>query len=161
MAESFTYKPFYRFIYRYGNLLITPLLLLYMLPAIVTFRYEIGQSIYLFVILAVIFYTNKLFFRLYKILPLHIEIDGDKIICTQFFKKDKKIILHFSEMVKLEGGIFYGKSKGLMQIGGEKTTIGFFHHLTNANIFITTLLQNVPLDVYQQVVPKISNRLEA
>jgi hypothetical protein len=157
---SFTYKLFYRFIYRYGNLLLTPILLLYMIPAIVTFNYGVGQSLYLFVISAIIFYVNKLYYRLYKILPLQIEIDEDKIICSQFFRRDKKIILHFSEIVKLDGGIFYGKSKGLMKIEGGKSTIGFFHHLTNANIFITALLQNVPLEVYQKVETKIKSRLE-
>ncbi len=156
----FTYKPFYRFIYRYGNLLITPILLLYMFPAIVSFRYDVGQSVYLFVFSAVIFYVNKLYFRLYQILPFQIEIDEDKIICSQFFSKNKKVILHFSEITKLEGGIFYGKSKGLMQIKGGKTTIGFFHHLTNANIFIATLLQKVPLEVYKQIEMKIKSRLE-
>ena len=134
--------------------------MLYMLPAVVTYRYEIGKSIYLFVILIIIFFVNKFFLRLYRILPFVIEVDEQKITFSQFIRKDKKIILHFSEIEKLEGGIFYGKSKGLMQIEGGKTTIGFFHHLTNANIFITTLLQNVPLEVYKKVEIKIHSRLE-
>lgn len=93
-------------------------------------------------------------------MPFLIEVDGEKIICSQFLKKDKKVILYFSEITKLKGGIFYGKSKGLMQIEGENISIGFFHHLTNANIFITKLLQNVPAEVYKQIEPKIKSRLE-
>jgi len=130
-----------------------------MLPAVITYRFELGKSIYLIIILSVLFYVNKLYLRLYKILPYQIEIDDEKIICSQYFKKDKKEIIYFSEIVGLRGGIFLGKSKGLMLIEGNKTTIGFFHHLTNANIFITTLLQNVPAEVYKNVESKIKSRL--
>ncbi|NCQ18740.1 MAG: hypothetical protein COW85_04200 [Ignavibacteria bacterium CG22_combo_CG10-13_8_21_14_all_37_15] len=156
----FTYKPFYRFIYRYGNLPVTIIILIYMLPAIVTYRYEIGQSAYLMLLSVMLIYVNKLYLRLYKILPLQIEIDDEKIVCSHFFKNDKKIILHFSDIIELKGGVFIGKSKGLMQVGGEKTTIGFFHHLTHVNIFITALLHNAPLEVYKQVDEKIKSRLE-
>jgi hypothetical protein len=86
-------------------------------------------------------------------------MDDEKITCTQFLRKDKKVILYFSEITKLKGGIFYGKSKGLMLIEGENSTVGFFHHLTNANIFITKLLQNVPSEVYKQIEMKIKSRL--
>jgi len=157
--SSFTYRPFYRLIYRFGNLLLTPIFLIYMLPAILMFRYEIGQFAYIIVFSVIIVYVNMLYFRLYKILPFRIEIDDEKIICCQFFRKDKTITLSFSGIVKLQGGIFYGKSKGLMQIEGDNSVIGFFHHLTNANIFIAALLQNVPPEVYKQIEPQLKSRL--
>jgi len=157
---KFTYKSFYRFVYRYGNLLITPILLLYMLPAISTFSFKFWQVLYLASLTIIIVYVNKLYYRLYNILPFTIEMDDEKITCTQFLRKDKKIILYFSEVTKLKGGLFYGKSKGLMQIDGENITIGFFHHIIGANIFITKLIQSVPAEVYKQVETKIKSRLE-
>ena len=156
----FTYKPFYRFIYRFGNLLITPILLIYILPAILTFRYEVGQFAYIIVLSIIIIYVNRLYLRLYKILPYRIEIDDEKIICSQFFRKDKTVTIYFSGIKKLKGGIFRGRSKGLMIIEGKNSTVGFFHHLTNANIFIAALLQNVPSEVYKQIETKIKSRLE-
>lgn len=157
---KFTYKPFYRFVYRYGNLLITPILLIYMFPALAAFSYKASQILYLLSLSLIIFFVNKLYFRLYRILPFLIEVDEEKITCSQFVKKDKKVIFYFSEIVKLKGGIFHGKSKGLMQIEGENISIGFFHHLTNANIFIAKLIQNVPTEVYKQIETKIKSRLE-
>lgn len=130
-----------------------------MLPAISTFSFKIWQVLYLTSLSMIIIYVNKLFFRLYNILPFAIEMDDEKIMCTQFLRKDKKVILRFSEVTKLKGGLFYGKSKGLMQIEGENITIGFFHHLTNANIFITKLLQSVHAEVYKQTETKIKSRL--
>jgi hypothetical protein len=97
---------------------------------------------------------------LYKILPYRIEIDDKKIVCSQFYKKDKTVTIYFSGIEKLKGGIFYGRSKGLMIIEGENSMVGFFHHLTNANIFIATLLQNVPSEVYKQIETKIKSRLD-
>lgn len=160
MTDAFTYKPFYRFVYRYGNLLMTPILLIYMLPAVTAFSYKSSQILYLLALSLIIFFVNKLYFRLYRILPFLIEVDEEKIICSQFIKKDKKEIVYFSEIVKLKGGIFHGKSKGLMQIDGKNISIGFFHHLTDANIFITKLLQNVPAAVYKIIEPQIKSRLE-
>lgn len=157
---TFTYKSFYRLVYRFGNLLITPILLIYMFPAILTFSYKPWQILYLASLTIIIVYVNKLYFRLYEILPFNIDVDNEKITCTQFLRKDRKVILYFSEIRKLSGGVFYGKSKGLMLIEGENGTVGFFHHLTNANILITKLLQNVPAEVYKQIEMKIKSRLE-
>jgi len=158
---NFTYKPFYRFVYRFGNLLVTPILLLYMLPAILTFSYGIGEIVYLFSLSVIAVYVNKLYLRLYKILPFFIALEGDKLVCSQYFSKNKIVVINLSEIQKLSGGIFEGKSKGLMKIEGKNVVIGFFHQLIDANIFITTILQRVPEDVYHQVEPKIKSRLES
>jgi len=131
-----------------------------MFPAVATYHFGVGESVYLLVIASLIVYLNKIYFRLYKILPFSIEIERDTIVCTNFIRGNKKIVLRFSEIINLKGGVFTGRSKGLMEIESGKETIGFFHHLTNANIFITTLLQNIPQNVYQQVEPKIKLRLK-
>jgi len=131
-----------------------------MLPAIFTFQYKVSQSLYLAALSLILFFSNRFFFRLRKILPMSIEVKNDGILLTDFSDKSKELFFPYLKITGLKGGVFEGRSKGLMKIETNEQTVGFFHQISGASILITSLLHRIPTEVYTAVAPKISSRLK-
>ncbi|HEY6626301.1 MAG TPA: hypothetical protein VIZ21_05050, partial [Ignavibacteriaceae bacterium] len=77
--QTFTYPFLFRIIFRYGNIIITPLLLLYTIPLVTFLDEKIILAFPLLVNLFLIYFLNRHYFNLCKILPYLIEADNEKI----------------------------------------------------------------------------------
>ncbi|MBK7632467.1 MAG: hypothetical protein IPJ23_17540 [Ignavibacteriales bacterium] len=143
--QTFTYPIFWKFIYRYLNLVLTPMLIFYAVSVAALIDKNLVILIPFLLSLFVIYYLNKSYINFYKLVPYKIEVDTEKIICTEFIFKDKSITIFIKDIDAISGGIFDGKYRGIMKIcdGKSKVCIGFFDRLTDSNKLVTLILSKV------------------
>lgn len=155
--QVFTYSAFWKFVYRYLNLVLTPVMLLYILPIALNLDNKLILLIPFFISVYLLYYINKSYFIFYKLVPYKIEADDEKIICSQFIFRQKKITILMKNIESLSGGIFDGRYRGLMKVsdGKNKISIGFFDRMTNSQKLVTLLLSKVDINIYNDVLPKI------
>ncbi len=157
--QTFKYSLGYKMIFRYGNIPISFVFVLYLLPVITSFNYQWTQSVYLLVFVALIIVLNRHYIKLYKLMPYKIEMDDEKLFFTDFTINDRTVTMKFEDIVSLKGGIFDGKISGLMKITDTSgNEIGFFHKLTNAKQLETMILSKVKKEIYDAVIEKLSAR---
>lgn len=155
--QIFTYPWVFRLIFRYGNIIVTSVLLLYSVP-LFTFLNEKMIFIFPLIInLVIIYFLNKHYINLYKILPFKIEVDDDKVICSEFFLSRKNIVINYEDIISLSGGIFENKLSGIMKVCDKQKDLcfGFYQRLNNASKLATILLSKVNRELYDKVLPRI------
>jgi len=157
--QTFTYPFLFRIIFRYGNIIITPLLLLYTIPLLTFLDEKIILAFPLLVNLFLIYFLNRHYFNLYKILPYLIEADDEKITCSEFFLSKKEIVIYYDDVASLSGGIFENKISGLMKVcdGKNNVCIGFYQRLNNSGKLATIILSKVNRELYDIVLEKIKS----
>ena len=157
--QTFTYSLFWKFIYRYGNLVLTPFLLLYALSLVTLIDKNLIVLIPFLLSLFILYFLNKSYINFYKLVPYKIEIDNEKIICTNFLFRDKSITIFIKDIDSISGGIFEGKYRGLMKVcdGKNKLCIGFFDRLNNSSKLVTLILSKVDKKIYDKVITQIQS----
>jgi len=160
--QIFTYPFFFRIIFRYGNIIITPILILYSIPLIYFFDAKPILAFPIIVNLLIIYFLNRHYFNLYKTMPYKIEADDEKIVCSDFFLSKKNISIYYSDISALSGGIFDNRISGIMKVCAEKINlcIGFYYRLNNSNKLATIILSKVNRSIYDEVLEKIKSGKE-
>lgn len=150
--------PFYvKLIYRYGNIFASLLLILYLIPLVI----EIDENLFLIIPIAVsmllLYFINKKYLTLYKVMPFIIEADDEKIICSDFIFSDKQITIYFKNIDSVSGGIFEGKLRGIMKVcdGKNQICIAFSERIRNSKNLIAGILSKVDKDVYDSVIERL------
>lgn len=157
--QIFTYPSLFKLIFRYGNIIITPILLLYTIPLIYFINEKIIFALPLLINLAIIYFLNRHYFNLYKILPYRIEADNEKLICTEFFLSNKEVTIYYSDINSLSGGIFENKLSGIMKVCSQNNSvcIGFYQRLNNSGKLATIILSKVRRELYDEVIEKLKS----
>lgn len=157
--QTFTYPLLWKFIYRYGNLVITPLLLLYTLSLVILIDKNLIILIPFLLSLFILYFLNKSYINFYKLVPYKIEIDNEKIICTDFLFRNKIVTIFIKDVESISGGIFDGRYRGLMKVcdGKNKLCIGFFDRLNNSSKLVTFILSKVDKKIYDKVIEQIQS----
>ncbi|HEX9251217.1 MAG TPA: hypothetical protein VF870_03195 [Ignavibacteriaceae bacterium] len=157
--QTFTYPLFWKFIYRYGNLVISPLLLLYTLSLVALIDKNLIILIPFLLALFILYFLNKSYINFYKLVPYKIEIDDEKIICTDFLFRDKSITIFIKDIESISGGIFDGRYRGLMKVcdGKNKLCVGFFDRINNSSKLVTLILSKVDKKIYDKVIEQIKS----
>ncbi len=155
--KIYEYPFFFKFIYRYGNIPVTLILLFYLIPAVINIDKNIFYVIPLIITLVLIYLINKMYLDLYKILPYKIETDDEKMICTDFLFSKKKVTVQFKDITSLTGGIFDGRLQGIMKIFDKRNqmTLGFYNKLKNAKNLEVLILSKVNREIYDEVVDRV------
>jgi hypothetical protein len=158
--QVFTYPLFYKILLRYGNIPVTLLLSVYLVPIVVELDKKLILLIPLIIILLLIYLLNKHYIYLYKVLPCKIEADSEKLICSDFFLSKKKIIIFYKDIISLSGGIFEGRLRGLMRLldGKNKLTIGFYSSIKNNKVLEKLILCSIPQKTYEDIIEKTGKR---
>jgi len=155
--QTFTYPFYTRIIYRYGNIAATVLLLLYLIPIII----GVDENRYLLIPLAaslfMIYFVNKKYLTLYKVMTYKIEANEDKLVCTDFVFSDRVVVIYFEDIESLSGGIFDGRLRGVMKVcdGKNQICIGFSDKIKDSKKLITLILSKVKKEVYDEVIEKL------
>lgn len=157
--QTFTYSFFWKFIYRYFNLVVTPLLLIYAFSLVTLIDKNLVIIIPLLLSLFIIYYLNKSYINFYKLVPYKIEIDDEKIICSNFLFRDKTVTILIKDIESISGGIFEGRYRGLMKVcdGKNKLCIGFFDRLKNSGKLVTLILSKVDKKIYDKTIEQIQS----
>jgi len=155
--QTFTYPLLFRIIFKYGNIVITLLLIIYSIPLAAYLDEKKILIIPLVVTLLIIYFLNKHYLNLYKILPYKIDVDDTKIICSGFFLSKKEIIIQYEDIEYLSGGIFENKISGVMKVydGKNGVYIGFYQRLNNSGKLATIILSKVKRKLYDEVLEKL------
>jgi hypothetical protein len=153
-TKSFEYPVFFQFLYRYGNIPVTFLLSVYLIPSVIYLDKSLTYLLPVVGILILIYFINKRYLYLYKIVPYKIIADEEKLVCTKFFLTEKERIIFYSEIETLSGGVFGGSLKGLMKVcdGKNKICIGFFNKIKDAKDLERIILSKVKIEVYNKVL---------
>jgi hypothetical protein len=156
--KIFTYPFLYKFFFRFGNIPFTILLAAYIVPSVNQLDKDLIFLIPLIISLSLIYYLNKQYLMLYKIIPYKIEAYDDRIICSNFAFQEKIVEIYFKDIDSLKGGIYEGKLRGMLKIndGRNKITVGYFSKLKDSNKLGTILLSKVRKSVYDEVINKIT-----
>lgn len=156
--DVFTYSFFYKNLLRFGNIPITIFLCLYLIPIVSYIDLNLIFIVPLVLTLFIIYFLNKQFINLYKILPYRITAYDDRIICEDFLFSEKILTIYFTDIESLKGGIFEGKLRGILRIydGRNKVCIGYFNKIKNSQKLGTIILSKVNKNVYDLVIKKIS-----
>ncbi len=155
--KEHSYSKFAILIYRFGNIPVTFFLALYLIALGVNLDVGWVYIVPFIITLLIVYFLNKHYLILYKILPTKILADDEKIICSNFFLSKKEITIYYKNISELSGGIFRGKLSGLMKVidGENHYTIGFFQKLKGAKELETLILSKVNRDVYDEVINRI------
>jgi hypothetical protein len=155
--KVFTYPIFYKIILRFGNIPLTLLLIIYLIPSVLYVDKHPVLLIPLIISSLLIFFINKIYLTLYKIIPYKIIEDNGKLICSEFLFSNKEIVIDFNNIIKLKGGIFEGKLHGILKVydGKNNIYIGYFNKIKNSKLLGTLLLSKVNKSVYDEVVKSI------
>ena len=155
--KEHSYSKYAILVYRFGNIPVTFFLALYLIALGVNLDVGWVYIVPFIITLLLVYFLNKHYLILYKILPTKILADDEKIICSNFFLSKKEITIYYNNISELTGGIFRGKLSGLMKVrdGKNHYTIGFFQKLKGAKELETLILSKVNRDVYDEVINRI------
>jgi len=158
--QTFTYSLIVKIIFRYGNIFVTLLLSIYLIPVF----YYIDQNMILVLPLVIgviiLYMVNRTYLTYYLILPYKIEVDDEKIICSDFLLSKKVVKIYYKDIDKLQGGVFSGRSSGIMKLRDSKSNlrIGFSQKINNSEKLIALILSKVPKDLYNEVINNITEK---
>lgn len=157
--QTFTYSFFWKFIYRYANVVISLLLIFYIIPLAINIDKNLTLILPFVVSLFLLYYINKSYFIFYKLVPYMIEADDQKIVCTNFLFRNKSVTIYYKDIESLTGGIFEGKYRGLLKIcdGKNKICIGFFDRMKNSSKLVTLILSKVDKKIYDDIIIKLES----
>lgn len=90
-------------------------------------------------------------------MPYKIEVDDEKVVCSDFFFSKKYIVIYYRDIVSLSGGIFENKFSGLMKVcdGNNDLCMGFYQRINNSSKLATILLSKVNRPLYDKVLERI------
>ena len=157
--QTFTYPFLFRIIFRLGNIFVTAVIIVYSIPLYYFLDGKPIMAFPLLINLAIIYFLNRHYFKLYKILPYKIESDDERIICSKYFLSKKDVMIYYNDISLLSGGLFENKISGLMKVcdGKNNVCIGFYQRLNNSNKLATILLSKVNRNLYDDVLEKIQS----
>lgn len=155
--HTFTYPFIQKLIYRYGNIPVSLLMLFHLVASFYFLLHEWYFPLYAVFNLAILFAVNKYFFKTYKLFPFKIMADNEKIVCTNFFLSKKKVEILHENISQVSGGIFSGHLTRPMYItdSSQNIKIGFYPHAGDFNKLLTIILQNIPHELYEELLEKI------
>jgi hypothetical protein len=104
--------------------------------------------------------VNRTYLAYYKILPYKIEADDEKMICSDFLFSKKVVTIYFKDIDMLRGGVFSGRSSGIMKLRDSKSKlqIGFSQKMKNSEKLIALILSKVSKDLYNDIISNITEK---
>lgn len=152
-----TYSKYAILVYRFGNIPVTFFLALSLISLGINLDAGWIYMVSFIITLLLIYFLNKHYLTLYKILPTKILADDEKLICSNFFLSKKEITIYYKNINELTGGIFSGKISGLMKVidGKNHYTVGFYQKLRGVKELETLILSKVNRDIYNEVINRI------
>lgn len=154
---TFRYSFIAKLIYRYANIPITLFLVLYMVSSF-TFMLHTWYYFFPFILnLIIIIVINRYYFRTYKLFPFRIDINNEKIICSDYFNRSKQVEIIIADIDEIDGGVLSGTPSKPIFIHDERNdvVVGISPNLKESNKLITIILSNIKKTLYDQVLDQM------
>lgn len=154
---TFTYPLIPKLIYRYANIPVTFVLLMYFFISIMALRISSFSIIPAFINVILIYFVNRYYFRLYKLFPYKIEVDEVKMVCSDFPFSRKIVQIKFEDIEKITGSIFNEfKNKPIhVYDGKQNVTIAFSLHMRRINDLLTIILSKIRKEKSDELLLKL------
>lgn len=158
--QTFTYTLIFKIIFRFGNIIVTLLLSIYLIPVFYYIDQNMILILPLIIGLIILYMVNRTYLTYYLILPYKIEADDEKMICSDFLLSNKVVTIYYKDIDKLQGGVFSGRSSGIMKLhdGKSKLQVGFSQKMNNSEKLIALILSKVSKDLYNEVMNNLTER---
>jgi hypothetical protein len=94
---------------------------------------------------------------MYKLFPLLIMIDNEKMICSNFFLSKRTVEIYHNSIDKISGGMFDGYKAGPVYLhdARQNITIGFFQQVGKFQAMLNVILQNINEELYNTLKDRI------
>lgn len=154
---TYKYSFFSKFLYRYGNIPLTLLFLIYFGMSVIGLLTQWYFIFFVIINLAIIIWLNRYYFKTYKSFPFIISADNEKLVCSDFLFTKKIVEIKLISIDKITGGIFSGYTTRPTYIhdAEQNITIGFYSSAGKFNELLMTIIKNVDEKLYQQLIDKI------
>lgn len=154
MSQTFTYSFPIKVLYRYTNIFITLLMILNLIPLVMKVDSNTVLIIPIIISLFIIYLTNRFYFLIYKTFPFKIDVDEEKLVCSDFMFRKKQVFIYYKNIKSVEGGIFEGRLSGLMKICDSETgiCITFSHRIKNSTKLIAIILSKIDKKLYDEKI---------
>ena len=158
--QSFTYPLLFCLLYKYGNIAVTVLLVFYTAPILFYVDQNYILIIPIVISLLLIYFVNRQYFTLYKIIPYRINADDEKLVCSKYFLSKKDVTIYYEDITSLKGGMFENKISGVMKVhdGKNSVTLGFYTKLNNSSRLVTIILRKVKKEIYDEVLDRLTEK---
>ena len=158
--QTFTYPLVFGLLYKYGNIVVTLLLVFYTAPIVIYVDQNYILLIPLVISLLLIYFVNKQYFTLYKIIPYKIKADDEKLVCSNYFFSKEVVTIYYKDIVTLKGGMFENKMSGVMKVydGKNSVTFGFYTKLNSSSRLVTIILSKVKKELYDAVLDRLTEK---
>lgn len=153
--KSFKYNFLAKIIYRYANIPANLILLFYLLASVLAISQDWKFIFPLIINIILLYVLNRFYIKIYKSFPFQIDINNEKMICTDFVINNRNVEVVHSEIKEIKGGIFTGRSYSPLYVSTEKETIGISPHIKDYNKLLTIILTNIPKELYESLLESI------
>jgi hypothetical protein len=155
--KKYTYSLFAKLVYGYANIPLSLLLFFYLLFSVAMIRQHWFYILSAIMHALLLYVLNRFYLKSYKQFPYTIIVDNEKMICKNFFLSNKEVVIKFSEIDEIRGGIFSGNMARPIYIhdGKNDVTIGIRQHLKGFNAVLTSVLSNIEQKLYNELIEKI------
>lgn len=158
----FTYNPVLKTVYRFGNIPVSLVLALYIIPFLLNPSSRTVDILFFSSVVVIFLIINTFFFKIWRIVPFRIHALDDRLVCSDFFLSSGEKELLYSDIENLKGGTFSGKFNGIMiaENLAKNIQIGFFAKINNARLLEAILINRSPQPVYDKVTTLLKERRE-
>lgn len=153
--KVFRYGFLAKIIYRYGIVPINLILLFYLFVSILAFDNDWKFIFPIFINIILLYSINRFYIKVFKLFPFQIEINNEKMICSDFMIKNRKVEIFHSDIATITGGIFSGRSFAPLYITTENERIGISPHIKDFNKLLTIMLTNISKELYESLLETI------
>lgn len=153
--KTYKYNFFAKLIYRYAIIPVNLILIIYLIFSALGVMQDWKYIFPLLLNVILIYVLNKFYLKMYKTFPFEITVDNEKMICTNFVFNNRIVEIKHSEISEIKGGIFSGRAYMPLYLTSSEGTFGISPHITDYNKLITTILTNIPKNLYESLLDNI------
>ncbi len=153
--KTFKYNFLAKLIYRYANIPANLILLFYLFASVYGLSGDWKFIFPLFINVILLYILNRFYLRIYRTFPFRIDIDNEKMICTDFVINNRIVEILHSDIIKIKGGIFSGRTYSPLYISSKIDSVGISPHIKDYNKFLTIVLTNINKELYEQMLESI------
>lgn len=156
--KTFKLSFFAKIIYRYAHIPLVLVLLFYIVISLIGVNKDLNNLFPLLINFILLFLINKFYLKSYRLYPLEIDIDNEKIVFRKFRIKGDSLTVRISDIKDVEGSVFGTKISAPLLITDSKTnrTVGIPQQMNGFNEILKIVLSNVNEPLYESLLKKMS-----